>query len=280
MADEKAIDRLRKLLNMTEENGCSKDEAETARKMAEAAADRLKIDINTILPKDAPKRKATAKYKSEELKPHQALCAQAAATLYGIECNVYNLGAQGIMFVGREELIEVAEETMFWLFRQVEELYKQALPRGLTQRARAEFRKTFKAACALRVSQRADALIRDFKTNTQSAQQATGHNALVVAGHFETLSKECDDYWTERFKLSPEQQQRIEDRSKREEERRAALTPVEREREDKKLETERKREERKAAKRKGRAGRSLPWGSGSDAGLAAGNNVKLRKELG
>src|SRR6478752_1294160 len=259
-------ERIKKLLNMTVANGCSEDEAETAMKMAAAAAARAGLDFEALRTKkgEAPtKRKAKSKYMSEEFKPHQALAAMAAATLYGIECNVWNLGAKGMMFVGREELIEAAEHTMFWLFRQIEELYKQALPKGMTQRERSEFRKTFKAACAHRINERANKVMRELKTNEQAAQSATGLNALVIAGHFEQIEREVDEYWHERSSKSKQAHNdwlaRLSPEARAEEEARAA-------KEAKKVKKQRK-------------GRSIPTGIGTQAGLAAGDRAQLRKEV-
>lgn len=280
MSNEKAIDRIRKLLNMTVENGCTEDEQQTAMGMAAAIAAREGItDFQALGAKtaDSPNRKATAKYKHETLKPHQALAAVAAAELFGIECNVYSLGARGIQFVGREELIEMAEHTMFWLFRQIEELYKRSLPKGLNQRERNEFRKTFKAACAQRTLERARQLMREMKHSDNAAQAATGQNALVVTGHFEQLQDEVNTYWSDYFDRA----------NKATEERMSRMTPEQRKREEERQEQYRKeREKREKAEARRRAkgvgpreGRSIPTGNGTRAGRAAGDEVKLRKEV-
>lgn len=274
-----AHDKISKLLNMTVENGCTEDEQETALRMAAGIAARKGIDMDACRPKDQAKPKAKSKHFAKEWKPHQALAAQAAGELYGVECNVWNLGAGGIMFVGREELIELAEQTMFWLMGQVEHLYKQALPKGLTQSQRAEFRKTFKAACALRTWQRAEALMRQMRRDQATAQAATGQNALVVQGYFDQLKEEQNEFWNERFEITPEQQARIDAQNQAEEDRRNALTPTERAKEDKKKAAEQAREERKAAKRKGRRERQIPMGSGTNLGYEAGNRIQLRKEI-
>ncbi len=279
---EQIRDRIRKLLNMTVANGCTEDEQETALRMASAMAIKAGIELDALRAKDAPKIKVKAKVRGDEMKPHQALCAIAAATLYGVECNVYNLGKEGVMFVGREELIELAEETMFWLFRQVESLYSTALPKGMTKSERAEFRRTFKAACAERARDRAYDYVRQIKNNQTMAQEATGHNALVVKGHFETLQSEIDAYWTDRYTLTPEQEAAREKRLKEYAEKEAkwrAENPEEAARLDKEQERLRKKEERAAARRKGRKQRELPRGNGTKAGWAAGDQVKLRKEV-
>ncbi len=277
MSDEasKARERISKLLNMTVENGCSEDEQETAMRMAAAAATRAGIDLNAFQAEQAkssgvaaPQRKATSKTLRQEWKLHQVLAAQAAAQLYGVEVYTYDHGKGGIFFVGREENIELTEQTMFWLMRQVELLYKQHLPRGLSQRDRAQYRKNFKANCAHRVYQRSRELMQDLKSNQATAQAATGQNALVVQGYFETLKEENKAY----FGLDDKT---IAERARKEQERRSALTPQQRDLEDK----ERARASAKEDRRKGPRARTLPNGYGASDGRQAGDNVKLRKEL-
>lgn len=273
----KAKAKITKLLNMTVENGCSEDEQETAMAMAAAIATRLGIDLEAQRQKEATpaQRKAVRKAVNQEFKIHQVLAFQAAAALYGCDLYTYDHGKGGLYFIGREENVELAEQTAFWLMRQVELLYKEHLPRGLTQAVRAQYRKTFKAACAHRVAERAYALMREMKRNDATAQNATGQNALVVQGYFDQLKRENQDY----FKPSAEQQALIDKRTEEyriaEEARRNALTPAERDREDR----ERQRELNKLMKRKGPRPRRLPTGIGTNAGLAAGDRVKLRREV-
>lgn len=230
--------KLAKLLAMTKANGASDDEAETAMRLAAGLAAKHGIDLRSIAaPSD--KRKAKLKW-SVGLKPHQELAASAAAILCGVQCNVYTGGSIG--FVGRDENIEMAETLMFWLFEQIEGLYKEALPRGLSVKARADYRRSFKQACALRVRERAKAIIDEMKSDDAKARLATGSNALVVLGHFETLKSEVDEYW-----------QGIRD----------AMTPAQR---------------AKVDAHKPRS-RHISMGSGSRMGYAAGDRVQLNKKL-
>lgn len=272
-AQQSLKDKIRKLMNMTVENGCTEDEQESAMRMAAGLAARAGIELEALRQKDATaaERKAIKKAVNQEFKLHQVLSAQAAAALYGCDLYLYDGGKQGLLFVGRDENIEMAEQTMFWLMRQVELLYKQSLPRGMTQSARAEFRRTFKAACAHRVYQRALELMRELKSNEQAAQAATGQNALVVQGYFEQLRRENQAVWDP----TPEQKARAAEYARIEEERRNALTPEARAREDK----EREKALKRAMKRKGPRARTLPTGNGTMAGRAAGDSVKLRREM-
>lgn len=277
----KAKAKIAKLMNMTVENGCSEDEQETAMSMAAGIAARLGIELSTVQAAGAEptKRKASKKAFSQAWKDHQVMAFQAAGKLYGCDFYTYSGGKGGCYFIGRDENIELAEQTAFWLMRQVELLYKQYLPRGLSQSVRANYRKTFKAACAYRVLQRAEELMYEMRSNDATAQKTTGSTALVVQGYFQTLAQENADY----YKPSPEQEARYEqqrlERQQREEARRNALSPWEREEEDKELERERKKTQRAAARRKVPREKSIPWGVGSSAGLAAGDRVQLRKEI-
>lgn len=275
---EKARARIAKLLNMTVENGATEDEQENAMRLAAGIAARLGIDVDSCRAKDAPQPKATAKWKPSPLKPYEAMAAEAAAVLYGVECNAHNLGKNGFGFVGREENIELAEATMLWLIRQVELLYKGHLPRGLSKRDRADFRNSFKDACAERVYHRAIALMAKMRTDERAAQEATGQNALVVQGHFDRLRDEINTYWDERFKPTAAQIARAEAAAERERLWREA-NPEAAAKLDKQKEREAAKAARQAAKRKGRPERSLRYGSGTRSGAAAGDQVSLRQEI-
>lgn len=191
MADEKIIDKIRKLQNMTVENGASEEEAETAMRMWMGLMARHGIEQSMIKGVEAPK--AIKKGFSATFKKHQLWCAAAAAALYGCRLLTIGGGKYGIEFVGRPDNIEAAEITMFWLMNQMDSFYKKALPKGMTQSARAEFRRTFKEACAVRILKRANEMMEEVKRNDAAAQKAIGSNALVVMGHFQQLAKENED---------------------------------------------------------------------------------------
>lgn len=191
MTDQSAIiERIRKLQQMRVENGCTEDEAETAMRMWMGLMARHGIEQDQITPEDDTPRAKIGTRISVQFKKHQLLCAMAAGELYGCQVITYSGGKFGLEFVGRPENIEAAEMTMFWLMNQMEAFYKQALPRGLTKTARAEFRRTFKEACAARILNRAHRMMDEMKQNEQAAQSATGSTALVVQGHFDKLKKE------------------------------------------------------------------------------------------
>jgi hypothetical protein len=166
--------------------------------------------------------------------PYEAQLACAAAELYGCTCLFWRagksgfafVGRPGFAFVGRPDNTDAAEQTHLWLVSQVDRLYKAALRPGMTQRDRAEFRRTFKIACASRVRRRAIDLV----ANPLQIATDIKSTALVVGDYFEKLKAENAVVLQE------------------------------------------------MVTKKARASRTR-WGSGSDLGYAAGDRVKLRREV-
>jgi len=287
MEISKAKDKISKLLNMTVANGATEDEQANAMRLAAGIATRAGIELEACRPAGSVKPKIGRKGKPEQMKVYESYCAEAAAILYGVECRAPNYGKWGFEYIGREENIDLAEQTMLWLVRQVELLYKQHLPRGLSVRARAEFRGSFKDACANRVYFRAIELIREMKTNEKAAQSSTGHNALVVASHFDTLRGEIQDYYNESYQRSIAAS---EERRKLSEDRRANMLALMSESDrvtflaneaatQAAWEKEANRKAKKARPYKEPRGRSMKRGSGTGIGLQAGDAVKLREEI-
>lgn len=226
---DKMKDRIRKLFALANDKAATEDEAAAALKIAMGLMAKYGIEQASI--SDKPLSKAMEKKLAEAIKDYQITIISAAATLYGCKVIVLGRGKAGVEIFGREENVEATHMTALWLGRQLESFYKQALPSGLSQKERSEFRRTFKQACATRVSGRAWRMYYDMTHNTQTAQEATGKNALVVLGHFDQMFAEAD----------------------------AAIAS--------------KYGKVKEVTRKSRAG------SGTMAGLQAGDQVKLRREL-
>jgi hypothetical protein len=251
MATNPVIDRIRKLLEMSTANGATEAEADTAMRLAAGLAAKHGIELSTITAGDEKATEAVnAFYRREPLAVFEALLIKAAGTLFGVEANTPNYGKRGFYFIGTESDVALAEVFYPYLLNQVEGIYKEALPKGLSKRDRAEFRTSFKNGCALRVLERAKDLIRDMSTNEASAQASTGHNALVVASHFKTKADAITAWWDER----------LAEIDKQAAQREAAGG-------------------RKPKPRKGRPGRSVKMGYGARAGYQAGDRVKLREEI-
>lgn len=184
-------DKIKKMFALANDKGASEDEAATAMRLAMGLMAKYGIEQADLKDIEQPrtKRGAIMKFKFEK---HQVVIANAAAYLYGCRIIFYDMGKGGMQIVGRPENIDATEATMTFLFRQVEQLYKDNLPSGMTQQMRSQYRKTFKFACAVRVEQRAYDLWREMCENETAARAATGKNALVVANHFKQLVLEAD----------------------------------------------------------------------------------------
>jgi hypothetical protein len=183
-----------KLLNLANDKGASEDEAATAMRMAMGLMAKHGIEQSQLGNGLTPPRAKLGTFIRDKFKPYQVTLASAAATLYGCRIVCFGKGGcAGIQFVGRPDNIEAAEMTSLWLARQVEAIYKASLPKGLDKRTRAEYRATFKDACANRVSSRALRLMLDLTHNQANALGATGQNALVVQGYFDQCFKEADE---------------------------------------------------------------------------------------
>jgi len=111
--------------------------------------------------------------------------AQAASFLYYCKTMQIPGKKKRIAFIGKASNIEAAEMTFLWINNQVESLYKKHLTPGLSQSVRAELRRTFKMACALRVRTRAWEIMQAMANNDALAIEMTGSTALVVKSHIE-----------------------------------------------------------------------------------------------
>lgn len=198
--------KITKLLAMAATgSGATEDEAATAMKMAMALMARHGIEQSELGGVQI-QAKFSSRVRTREQKkgsrdtaamlPHQVSLASAAGCLYGCKALFYDRGKQGFVFVGRNDNMDAAEITLFWLIRQVDELYKTATAQkfaGLDtaheyRSQHAEFRATFKQACSDRVWSRALALMQ----NPTLLAQATGRTELVVKDYFEKLAAEAE----------------------------------------------------------------------------------------
>lgn len=184
--------KIAKLLALAADKGASEDEAATAMRMASGLMMRYGIAQDDIKGPEQPKAKR-GKHLHARFEKYQVTLANAAGYLFGCRVIFYDMGKAGILFVGRPENIDAAEMTMMWLTQQVERFYKEALPKGITQQSRSEYRKTFKWAASCRVEKRVMDLVAEMQRSNVAAQSATGSTALVVQGHFKQLLAEVED---------------------------------------------------------------------------------------
>ena len=198
--------KLFKLLNVTTDRGTSEAEAATAMSMA------TRLMIAHGISQDELRQSAFVAGRSEQTQldhDWQELCAGAAGALVGCTTIIVTnrvTKERGFYFVGRPENHKAAGDLFNFLADQVERLYKVNLVPGMTQSARANFRRTFKFACASRVRHRAAQLVEEMKRGELSV--GTGTNALVVQGHFDKLKEETDAFLAGTVKLDKPKKQR------------------------------------------------------------------------
>lgn len=174
------IDKIKKLLALASNNS---SEAESARAMEMASNLMAKHGIE----QDQLKEKSIivdGDHSPLDVEYYR-YTGQAAQYLSGAEFFLYLGSAPTFNFVGRSANVEFAQLLMAHINLQIEALYKQALPKGLTQRERAKFRKDFKIVAARRVNQRAREIL-----ETQVA--ASSSTALVL--HKDALKNEVHEY--------------------------------------------------------------------------------------
>lgn len=117
--------------------------------------------------------------------------AEGIGKLYGVMAvgRGKHSGWNHFRFIGREDNREAAYETMSFVILQVEQAYKIALPKGLAQRERAQFRRDFKLSAAIRIQRRCHDIVA-----TQIDEKRETGTALLVLDHRKQLQIELEDY--------------------------------------------------------------------------------------
>lgn len=193
MTDINTIEKIKKLMRLGQPNsGATDAEAASAMEMASALMAKYAVQV-TLDEDDAPEAvRGKPDFKWDEVW-HREVAAAAGFLYY---CRVMwwgnNKYGMGISFVGRPDNIEACEATMAFLAGEVERLYKLNLPKGLSKETRAEYRRTFKFACAHRLAARAWAIMEMLRHDDAKAIAATGQRALVVVQSIDEQLAEAD----------------------------------------------------------------------------------------
>lgn len=192
MTDINTINKIKKLLSVAQAgSGATEAEAMTAAQMASMLM--LKHNIDVQLDDDAEDQTAVngkINWGYDEIWHRQ--CGSAAGFLYSCKPLIYARNG-GINFIGRPDNIEACEMTLKFFVAEVERLYKLNLPKGMSKLERANYRSTFKMACAMRIAARCWAIMESLRQDDAKAIAATGSKALVVVQSIDAMLKECDD---------------------------------------------------------------------------------------
>jgi len=168
------VEKIRKLLRLARDKGATEHEANTAMEMAQ----RLMLEHNI---KDVTEKRHVDAVLGEWMQCERGegweiTVASAVAKLFNCR-NAINRTRGSHQFVGKPENIEICGDTFLWVCGQVEVYYKHALKAfggGLDKRGRAELRRTFKDACALRIYHRVNEIV------AKARNEIPAHMALVV----------------------------------------------------------------------------------------------------
>lgn len=227
-----AKDKIRKLLALANNPGATEGEANNAMTMAAGLMAAYNITETQVSTDSVPVGRLVVEG-NWDIWVMSLVSAAAKLNACDGASHVYKKDVRGAEFIGREVNREAAKMMLLYLVDEVEREYKKALPKGLTQARRSEFRRTFKLSCARRISIRASNIIYEMRKNDMVAKAATGSTALVVAGSFDQQMNDIKKWM-----------------------------------------------ENEGFKFKTRKSRGRGYGSGTEAGRAAGERIPLQKQLG
>lgn len=189
-ADINTINKIKKLLTVAQaSSGATENEMMTAAAFASALM--LKHNIEVQLDADEEEGSVKGEWQRGYDEPWHIQCASAAGFLYYCRPLIYRrIGV--VEFVGRKDNIDACNATLAMLAGEVERLYKLNLPKGMSKIERANYRSTFKMACAMRLAARAWAIMQTLRNDDAKAIAATGSTALVVVQTIDKLLAEAD----------------------------------------------------------------------------------------
>lgn len=189
-ADINTINKIKKLLAVAQAgSGATESEAMTAAQFASALM--LKHNIDVQLDSDEEEGSIKGAIRPGYDEPWHVECGAAAGFLYYCKPLFWRRTGH-VQFVGRKDNIEACEMTMKMFASEVERLYKLNLPKGMSKIDRANFRSTFKMACAMRIAARCWAIMQTLRNDDAKAIAATGSTALVVVQTIDALLAEAD----------------------------------------------------------------------------------------
>lgn len=116
--------------------------------------------------------------------------ATAASALYGTQV-FWAYDRESFRFTGDLAHVDASRETYLWLMEQVEFLYKNYLPKGLSQADRAHHRSRFKDACANRIFVRVRLIMESLE------QEKIPGTSLVVLDAVKQRKIEANDFLNE-----------------------------------------------------------------------------------
>jgi len=183
------------LLNVGKDSRTPENERDNAMRLASLLMLKHNISESDVRKDDDKPRMTRGREYEAELAWHET-CAFACEQLYALKSLWMK---DEFIFLGRPDNVDAGQQTYEFLIEQIEQLYKQSLPKGLSKSERAQYRRQFKFACAERVYIRACRIAREQREGSKEAQEATGSTALVVIEARKQLEQEVNDFMEQIF---------------------------------------------------------------------------------
>lgn len=214
MTQDKIREKIKGLLRLASNEGAT--EAEAASAMNAALALMAKYQISVNLDEANDEKTIAGEYNNGGwMHTWHIYAAEATAMLYSCQCVIgadgkwirgkgyRSVRTGGFQFIGRSSAVEMCAMTLPWLIAQVEQFYKADLRVAMEllkdrsakerQAMRADLRKTFKEACAMRVKNRVWRMLQDAKSSDALAIEYGATNALSIINKEEQLSQEREE---------------------------------------------------------------------------------------
>ena len=183
------IEKIRKLLALARNAGATEAEAAQALGMANALMLKHGIEQDQVDEEDELV-KSGARQSAFTQRWHQML-AISLGRMYGCQC-LFERRTDHFTYIGRDEANQAAQLTLEFVVDQINMFYRLSLPKGLSQRERAQYRRDFKHACTSRVLDRVEEIIAESMTDEGAA--AIGCTALVVRDHRQQRLDEAQEF--------------------------------------------------------------------------------------
>ena len=183
------IEKIQKLFALASDKGATEAEAAQALSMAHRLMTKHGLDQARV----EVKPEIGSGYVDHRMQRWHQFIAMGACRLYGA-IPIFERSSCGFSIVGRDEHRAAAAFTFAFIVDQIEALYKDGLPKGLSKKARSNWRKEFKTGAAIRVSNRIGRIIADLTKDDETAIAAVGCTALVVLDHRSQLEDEVDSF--------------------------------------------------------------------------------------
>lgn len=175
-------DKIRKLLALAQDKGATEEEAASALRMASKLALKHGIEMTSLGSINQGPNIIRLNTKSYRSHPYIIHACQSAAKLYACQVVINHLDKTDNQFIicGLQENVDATLITFEWIHRQIERWYKHYLPKGMSVSERANYRRTFKYACSVRIHHRCMELVTEL---IEAPEKGMG-TALVVQSYF------------------------------------------------------------------------------------------------